>query len=90
MPFCKFYNNTLYKQRENKRGQLEVTLLYTTSEDGLNDTVQLTVNRLRCSVQTMQEQEQYKGKLWLVEVDSTLKLIRDSFCAVYVVVDIIV
>ncbi|CAH2075315.1 unnamed protein product, partial [Iphiclides podalirius] len=52
-------------RRENKRGQLEVTLLYTASEDGLNDTVQLTVNRLRCSVQTMQEQEQYKAPLYL-------------------------
>ncbi|XP_047526735.1 uncharacterized protein LOC125064014 [Vanessa atalanta] len=52
-------------RRENKKGQLEVTLLYTASEDGLNDTVQLTVNRLRCSVQTMQEQEQYKAPLYL-------------------------
>ncbi|XP_072940338.1 uncharacterized protein [Epargyreus clarus] len=52
-------------RRENKKGQLEVTLLYTGSEDGLNDTVQLTVNRLRCSVQTMQEQEQYKAPLYL-------------------------
>ncbi|CAH2107312.1 unnamed protein product [Euphydryas editha] len=52
-------------RRENKKGQLEVTLLYTASEDGLNDTVQLTVNRLRCSVQTMQEQEQFKAPLYL-------------------------
>ncbi|XP_068630385.1 uncharacterized protein [Battus philenor] len=52
-------------RRENKKGQLEVTLLYTASEDGLNDTVQLTVNRLRCSVQTMQEHEQYKAPLYL-------------------------
>ncbi|XP_041976474.1 uncharacterized protein LOC121731185 [Aricia agestis] len=52
-------------RRENKKGQLEVTLLYTGSEDGLNDVVQLTVNRLRCSVQTMQEQEQYKAPLYL-------------------------
>ncbi|XP_013178182.1 PREDICTED: uncharacterized protein LOC106125499 [Papilio xuthus] len=52
-------------RRENKKGQLEVTLLYAGSEDGLNDTVQLTVNRLRCSVQTMQEQEQYKAPLYL-------------------------
>lgn len=52
-------------RRENKKGQLEVTLLYTASEDGLNDTVQLTVNRLRCSVQTMQDQEQYKAPLYL-------------------------
>lgn len=53
--------HTLIFQRENKKGQLEVTLLYTSSEDGLNDIVQLTVNRYRCSVQTMQEQEQHKG-----------------------------
>lgn len=52
-------------RRENKKGQLEVTLLYTASEDGLNDIVQLTVNRLRCSVQTMQQQEQYKAPLYL-------------------------
>ncbi|XP_063532309.1 uncharacterized protein LOC134742984 [Cydia strobilella] len=52
-------------RRENKKGQLEVTLLYTTSEDGLNDVVTLTVNRLRCSVLTMQEQEQYKAPLYL-------------------------
>ncbi|XP_061377975.1 uncharacterized protein LOC116765820 [Danaus plexippus] len=52
-------------RRENKKGQLEVTLLYTSSEDGLNDVLQLTVNRLRCSVQTMQEQEQYKAPLYL-------------------------
>ncbi|XP_075970611.1 uncharacterized protein LOC142972999 [Anticarsia gemmatalis] len=51
--------------RENQKGQLEVTLLYTASEDGLNDIVQLTVNRLRCSVQTMQQQEQYKAPLYL-------------------------
>ncbi|KAJ0179881.1 hypothetical protein K1T71_004472 [Dendrolimus kikuchii] len=52
-------------RRENKKGQLEVTLLYTSSEDGLNDIVQLTVNRYRCSVQTMQEQEEYKAPLYL-------------------------
>ncbi|XP_049866164.1 uncharacterized protein LOC126366874 [Pectinophora gossypiella] len=52
-------------RRENKKGQLEVTLLYTASEDGLNDIVQLTINRLRCSVQTMQEQEQFKAMLYL-------------------------
>ncbi|KAJ2947011.1 hypothetical protein O0L34_g16355 [Tuta absoluta] len=52
-------------RRDNKKGQLEVTLLYTSSEDGFNDTVQLTVNRLRCSVQTMQEQEQFKAPLYL-------------------------
>ncbi|XP_034824457.1 uncharacterized protein [Maniola hyperantus] len=52
-------------RRENKKGQLEVSLLYTASEDGLNDVVQLTVNRLRCSVQTMQEHEQYKAPLYL-------------------------
>lgn len=52
-------------RRENKKGQLEVTLLYTASEDGFNDIVQLTVNRLRCSVQTMQEHEQYKAPLYL-------------------------
>ncbi|CAG9785059.1 unnamed protein product [Diatraea saccharalis] len=57
--------NTADSRRENKKGQLEVTLMYTSSEDGLNDTVQLTVNRLRCSVQTMQEQEQYKAPLYL-------------------------
>ncbi|CAB3221441.1 unnamed protein product [Arctia plantaginis] len=51
--------------RENKKGQLEVTLLYTASEDGLDDIVQLTVNRLRCSVQTMQQQEQYNAPLYL-------------------------
>lgn len=36
--------------------------MYTASEDGLNDVVQLTVNRLRCSVHTMQEHEKYKGE----------------------------
>ncbi|GBP04407.1 hypothetical protein EVAR_6585_1 [Eumeta japonica] len=54
----------VYK-RENKKGQLEVTLLYTASEDGLNDVIQVTVNRLRCSVATMQEQEQFKALLYL-------------------------
>lgn len=57
--------NTADTRRENKKGQLEVTILYNGSEDGLNDTVQLTVNRLRCSVQTMQEQEQFKAPLYL-------------------------
>ncbi|XP_048485137.1 uncharacterized protein LOC105384155 [Plutella xylostella] len=52
-------------RRENKKGQLEVGLLYTSSEDGLNDAVQLTVCRLRCSVQTMQEQELFKAPLYL-------------------------
>ncbi|XP_061710323.1 uncharacterized protein LOC133520052 [Cydia pomonella] len=52
-------------RRENKKGQLEVTLLYTASEDGLNDVITLTVNRLRCSVLTMQEQEQFKAPLYL-------------------------
>lgn len=52
-------------QRENQKGQLEVTLLYTASEDGFNDVVQLTVNRLRCSVLTMQQQEQHKASLYL-------------------------
>ncbi|KAL4706483.1 hypothetical protein ACJJTC_015681 [Scirpophaga incertulas] len=52
-------------RRENKKGQLEVTLMYTASEDGFNDVVQLTINRLRCSVQTMQEQEQFKAPLYL-------------------------
>ncbi|CAG9136198.1 unnamed protein product [Plutella xylostella] len=56
VPFC---------NRENKKGQLEVGLLYTSSEDGLNDAVQLTVCRLRCSVQTMQEQELFKAPLYL-------------------------
>lgn len=55
-----------YRQRENKKGQLEVTLLYTSSEDGLNDVIQLTINRLRCSVQTMQEQEQFKGEIFYI------------------------
>lgn len=57
-------------QRENKKGQLEVTLLYTSSEDGLNDVIQLTINRLRCSVQTMQEQEQFKGEIFYYIVRS--------------------
>lgn len=61
--------NFIFLQRENKKGQLEVTLLYTASEDGLNDTVQLTVNRLRCSVQTMQEQEQYKGNIIICNIE---------------------
>ncbi|XP_013188987.1 uncharacterized protein LOC106133717 [Amyelois transitella] len=52
-------------RRENKKGQLEVTLLYNSSENGLNDVVQLTVNRLRTSVQTMQEQEQFRAPLYL-------------------------
>lgn len=56
---------TLSSHRENQKGQLEVTLLYTASEDGLNDIVQLTVNRLRCSVNTMQQHEQYKAPLYL-------------------------
>ncbi|VVC99506.1 uncharacterized protein LOC126977124 [Leptidea sinapis] len=57
--------NSTENRRENKKGQLEVTLLYCSSEDGFNDTVQLTVNRLRCSVHTMHEQEQYKAPLYL-------------------------
>lgn len=52
-------------RRENKKGQLEVTLLYTGSENGFNDTVQLTINRLRTSVQTMHEQEQFRAPLYL-------------------------
>lgn len=51
--------------RENKKGQLEVTMLYTASEDSFHDYVQVTVNRLRCSVQTMQEQEAFKAPLYL-------------------------
>ncbi|CAK1553680.1 unnamed protein product [Leptosia nina] len=57
--------NSTDTRRENRKGQLEVTLLYSGSEDGFNDTIQLTVNRLRCSVQTMQEQEQFKAPLYL-------------------------
>ncbi|KAG6451884.1 hypothetical protein O3G_MSEX007335 [Manduca sexta] len=52
-------------RRENRKGQLEITLMYTASEDSFNDVVQLTVNRLRCSVQTMQEHEQFKAPLYL-------------------------
>ncbi|KAM3962291.1 uncharacterized protein ACR2FA_003521 [Aphomia sociella] len=57
--------STSDSQRENKKGQLEVTMLYTSSENGLNDTVQLTINRLRTSVQTMQQQEQFRAPLYL-------------------------
>lgn len=48
-------------QRENKKGQVEITLLYTNSEDGCKDTVQVNVNKMRCTVQTMQEHELHKG-----------------------------
>ncbi|KAJ8977424.1 hypothetical protein NQ317_009677 [Molorchus minor] len=48
---------TFAKEREGKKGCVELTLQYAVSEDGTNDVVEVSVTRFRCSLQTMHEHE---------------------------------
>lgn len=49
-------------QNEPKKGSLEVTMSYSISEDGTNDTIEVGLSKLRCSMQTMQQHEKLGGK----------------------------
>lgn len=53
------------ESRESKKGSIEVTLVYSNSEDGNNDLFELSLSRLRCSMGTMTEHEQLKGSLYI-------------------------
>lgn len=56
-----------YLQRESKKGQVEVTLTQEKSEkkDVSEGKLILSLSRLRCSLQTMHEQETLKGQLYI-------------------------
>jgi len=53
------------ESRESKKGALEVTLVYSNSEDGNNDMFEVSLSRLRCSMSTMTEHEKLKGSLYI-------------------------
>lgn len=50
-------------QKERKNGSVEVTMTYSESEDGFNDTIELSLQKMRCSMQTMQEHEKLGGNM---------------------------
>ncbi|XP_018318903.1 uncharacterized protein LOC108732533 [Agrilus planipennis] len=53
------------ESRESKKGELEITFSYSNSEDGNNDLLEVSLSRLRCSINTMQEHEKYGGSLYI-------------------------
>lgn len=53
------------ESRESKKGSIEVSLVYSNSEDGNNDLFEISLSRLRCSMSTMTEHEQLKGSLYI-------------------------
>ncbi|XP_044751437.1 uncharacterized protein LOC123311488 [Coccinella septempunctata] len=70
--------------KDNKKGSVEVTMLYTVSEEGNKDIIEIGVSKLRCTVQTMEEHERLGGKLYLkisaFEMDDVIqKMKSDKF-----------
>ncbi|KAK9870630.1 hypothetical protein WA026_008192 [Henosepilachna vigintioctopunctata] len=71
-------------QKDNKKGSVEVTMLYAVSEEGNKDLIEVSVSKLRCNVQTMEEHERLGGKLYLkisaFEMDDVIqKMKSDKF-----------
>ncbi|XP_017778767.1 PREDICTED: uncharacterized protein LOC108564278 [Nicrophorus vespilloides] len=53
------------ERKEGRNGSIEVTMSYSNSEDGKNDSIMVSLNKLRCSMQTMQEHEKLGGNLYI-------------------------
>ncbi|KAF5273573.1 hypothetical protein FQR65_LT04571 [Abscondita terminalis] len=53
------------ESRESKKGEVEVTLVYSNSEDGLNDLFEISLSRMRCSMSTMTDHEKLNGSLYI-------------------------
>ncbi|KAF5306626.1 hypothetical protein FQA39_LY08815 [Lamprigera yunnana] len=58
------------ESRESRKGELEVTLVYSNSDDGNNDLFEISLSRFRCSMGTMTDHEKLKGSLYIKMVST--------------------
>ncbi|KAL3281298.1 hypothetical protein HHI36_004510 [Cryptolaemus montrouzieri] len=73
---------SVYFSKDNRKGSVEVTMSYSLSEAGNNDLIEVSVSKLRCNVQTMEEHERLGGKLYLkisaFEMDDVIQKIKSD------------
>lgn len=61
----KEFDQSIYLQRENKKGQVEISLCQEKTDRKEGGNLIMTLLRLRCSLHTMQEHEALKGQMYI-------------------------